>query len=145
MHRSTMVLLLTVLTVLFGGCGSVSESDHQMVTSELNALKSELTSLQEGVASLAKEYASLKHENKSLRNELQKQRKEITRLVAREAAKPIEDEETASEETPRAYKAKSGDTLWSIARRFRVSVATLQKLNDLQDSNIKAGQQILLH
>jgi LysM repeat protein len=144
MYKSIVLLLLAGLMVSLGGCGGVAESDHQAVVSERDTLKKELASIQEDVASLEKEYTALKEENNSLRNELEEQKQEVTRLMARAAAKPAVGEEQKSKEAPRIYEVKSGDTLWSIASRFRVPVATLQKLNNLKDSNIKIGQQILL-
>ena len=100
--------------------------------------------MQEDATSLEKEYTALKEENNSLRIELEKQKQEVTRLMARAAAKPTIGEEEKSKEASRIYEVKSGDTLWSIASRFRVPVATLQKLNNLTGTNIKIGQQILL-
>ena len=137
MHKSIIISLLAVVMVSLGGCGSVSESDYQAVISERDTLKSKLTSVQENVA-------SLKKENSSLRNELKMQKQEVARLMARGATRQVEAKEAKSKETPRFYKVKSGDSLWVIARRFQIPVATLQKLNNLQNSNIKIGQRILL-
>ena len=137
MQKSTIILLLAVLVVSLGGCGGVSESDHQAVISERDFLKIKLESIQE-------ETASLKAENDALKNKLEEQKQEIARLVAREAAEQIEAEKVKSKETPRLYEVKSGDSLWSISRLFQVPVATLKELNNLQDSNINIGQQILL-
>ncbi|MBW2623122.1 MAG: LysM peptidoglycan-binding domain-containing protein [Deltaproteobacteria bacterium] len=144
MYKPILILLLAGLMVSLGGCGGVSESDLQAVVSERDTLIEELTNIQEDVASLEKEYTALKKENNSLRNELEEQKREVTRLMARAAARPAVAGEQKSKETPRIYVVKSGDTLWSIASRFRVPVATLQKLNNLQGSSIKIGQQIFL-
>ncbi len=137
MHKSIIISLLAVVMVSLGGCGGVSESDYQTVLSERDTLKSELTSVRENVA-------SLKEENNSLRNELEEQKQEVARLMARAAPRQVEAKEAKSKETPRFYEVKSGDSLWIISRRFQISVATLQKLNNLQNSNIKIGQKILL-
>ena len=137
MYKSIIISLLVVVMVSLGGCGGVSESDYQAVTSERDTLKSELASVQENVA-------SLKWEISSLRYELEGKKQEVARLLTRAASRPVEAKEVKSKETPRFYKVKSGDSLWIIARRFQISVATLQKLNNLQNSNIKIGQKILL-
>ncbi len=40
------------------------------------------------------------------------------------------------------YKVKEGDTLYSISRRYYISVEELMKLNKLNDSTISIGQQL---
>lgn len=40
------------------------------------------------------------------------------------------------------YKIRSGDTLGSIARRFRVTVRQIQKLNGMTDTKLRAGRSI---
>lgn len=42
------------------------------------------------------------------------------------------------------YVVKSGDTLYSIAQRFGVSVERLQQMNDLSDTNIEVGQTLVV-
>lgn len=135
MYKSIIISLLAVVMVSLGGCGGVSESNFQTVISERDTLKSELRSVQEKVV-------SLKAENNSLRNALKKKKQEIARLMARAASRQVEAKK--AKKTPRFYEVKSGDSLWIISRRFQIPVATLQKLNNLQSSNLKIGQKILL-
>jgi len=42
------------------------------------------------------------------------------------------------------YIVQKGDTLFSIARKFGVSVDVLRNLNNLEDNNIKTGQELLI-
>lgn len=42
------------------------------------------------------------------------------------------------------YQVKSGDTLGAIAKRYGISVAALQKLNNLTSNNIRIGQNLLI-
>ena len=135
MHKPIIVSLLAVLTVLLGGCGGVSESEHQIVISERDSLKSKLIILQGDL-----DY--LKKENNSLRNELKEQKQKV--LMLRAAVRKLEVKETKLEKTPPFYIVKPGDSLWTIARQFQTSVATLKKLNNLKNSNIRIGQKILL-
>lgn len=41
-----------------------------------------------------------------------------------------------------SYKVRKGDTLYSISRKFGVSVETLKKLNSLKDNTISIGQEL---
>ncbi|WP_372870925.1 LysM peptidoglycan-binding domain-containing protein [Paenalcaligenes niemegkensis] len=40
------------------------------------------------------------------------------------------------------YKIKKGDTLFALARKYNTTVAELQKLNNLKNSNLKPGRQL---
>jgi len=47
--------------------------------------------------------------------------------------------------TPKTYTVRWGDTLFSIAQRFKVSIATLLKLNNIFNPNLVfAGQKLVL-
>lgn len=52
--------------------------------------------------------------------------------------------ETPGSEAVRWYRVRRGDSLWSIAKRFRVSVRKLKTLNDLSSSLIRAGRLLLI-
>ncbi len=42
------------------------------------------------------------------------------------------------------YKVKKGDTLYSISRKFNISVANLKAINNLEDNIISVGQKLLV-
>ncbi|MCA9420479.1 MAG: LysM peptidoglycan-binding domain-containing protein, partial [Nitrospira sp.] len=42
------------------------------------------------------------------------------------------------------YKVRRGDSLWTIARQFRMSVNDLRALNNLSSSIIQAGRLLLV-
>ena len=42
------------------------------------------------------------------------------------------------------YRVRRGDSLWSIAKRFRVSVQDLKMLNNLRSSLIRAGRMLMI-
>ncbi|MFH1017765.1 MAG: LysM peptidoglycan-binding domain-containing protein [Pseudomonadota bacterium] len=44
-----------------------------------------------------------------------------------------------------SYKVRHGDTLWSISRRFDVSVSSIRNWNDLEGRNIYPGQKLKLY
>lgn len=43
------------------------------------------------------------------------------------------------------YSVQPGDTLYSISRRFNLTVETLKEYNGLVDNNISIGQILYLH
>jgi len=52
----------------------------------------------------------------------------------------------ASAGEPVSYKVKGGDTLWDIARRHKVTIAEIQKWNNLSDpSSVKPGTTLKIH
>ena len=42
------------------------------------------------------------------------------------------------------YIVKKGETLYSISRKFNISVANLKAINNLTDNNISIGQKLLV-
>ena len=42
------------------------------------------------------------------------------------------------------YVVRSGDTLWSIAKRFGISVDELKKINNLTSNSLRVGQTLIL-
>ena len=46
---------------------------------------------------------------------------------------------------PKFYEVEKGDTLYSIGRKFGVSVPVLKKLNNLKDNTISIGQKLVLN
>src|SRR5579884_1369544 len=45
---------------------------------------------------------------------------------------------------PRTVTVTAGDTLWSLSKRYRVSLAELRALNNLRDNRIEPGQALWL-
>lgn len=64
-------------------------------------------------------------------------------LLSAWAAGPVCAQEQAPPQQV-TYVVKSGDTLYSIARRFGLSVEMLQRLNDLSGTNIQVGQTLVV-
>jgi LysM repeat protein len=55
------------------------------------------------------------------------------------------DGKEKTNETPRTYTVQAGDTLYSIARKFGLSVADLRKWNNLDSDKIMVGSILNLH
>lgn len=55
-----------------------------------------------------------------------------------------ETNSSVTPELPIIYIVKVGDTLWSIANNFDVTVDTIKKANNLTSSNLSIGQELLI-
>lgn len=56
--------------------------------------------------------------------------------------KPTENVPTKTDFTSLRYTVKKGDTLYSISKRFSLSVSELKKINNLRDHNLAVGQKL---
>jgi membrane-bound lytic murein transglycosylase D len=66
-------------------------------------------------------------------------------VPAKAVAQPPADAETTTAATTKVvYRVKSGDTLSSIARVFRTSVASLKKWNSLSGNTIRVGDRLTI-
>ncbi len=43
------------------------------------------------------------------------------------------------------HTVRRGESLWSIAKKYRTSISEIKRLNGLKSSNIKAGQRLVVH
>lgn len=69
-------------------------------------------------------------------------------LAATAAVEPVESSASSDKAAPAAidaHRVRTGDTLWSIAKRYGLSVKQLQRINGLgEKSNLHVGQQLKL-
>ncbi|MCS7176886.1 MAG: LysM peptidoglycan-binding domain-containing protein [Candidatus Kapabacteria bacterium] len=56
--------------------------------------------------------------------------------------RPINGKTPSSRQQNRIYTVRAGDSLFSIARRFGVSVEELRNYNDLEGDYIRVGQRL---
>ena len=65
-----------------------------------------------------------------------------TALPSASAAKPSTSARATTSTAPKTYRVRQGDTLFSIARQFSISVDELKRLNSLSTDRIKIGDQL---
>lgn len=143
MKRIFIFLLAAGFFTLGNGCG-VPESDYKQLESELAAVKEELSRSQGELNSLGKELLDLQKKNQALKEQAKKDSLEIKRLETIARAKSALQERQPQAKKPRIYTVKPGDTLWQISRKAGVSVEALMKINNIQGTDIKVGQELLL-
>jgi flagellum-specific peptidoglycan hydrolase FlgJ len=65
------------------------------------------------------------------------------KLVKKEAVKKVTKEVTPKYSVGKYYEVKKGDTLYSIARKFKTSVDVIKEVNGLKNNTISIGQHLL--
>lgn len=70
-------------------------------------------------------------------------KKDVARFVKDEKKKP-KKEPKLKKQIPNYYKVKKGDTLYSISKRFNISVAKIKEMNGLKSNTLSIGQRLLV-
>src|SRR5690606_3467211 len=65
-------------------------------------------------------------------------------LVKKNSGSGISNSNSVPAYNPTIYTVAPGDTLYSISKRFNVSVDELMQLNYMRDNNIKVGQELII-
>lgn len=58
--------------------------------------------------------------------------------------KPITSSSSSTQEAPRSYKVKSGDSLWKIANTYGITIAQIRKLNPGKTEDLQPGTTLKL-
>ena len=64
-------------------------------------------------------------------------------LIKTDTDGEVKEDVTSKYLDEKYYKVKKGDTLFSIARKFKTSVNVIKKINGLKDNTISIGQKLL--
>jgi LysM repeat protein len=78
----------------------------------------------------------------SAKQELMIPARSATALPSAASARPTTSTRATSSSAPKTYRVRQGDTLFSIARQFSITVAELRRLNGLSSDRIKIGDQL---
>jgi LysM repeat protein len=146
--------LLVGITVLVFGLWMIYQSDFfsskkQTETPELNVLRKEVQNLKGEIASLKNEVQFLKEEHKALQEWTKVLQGQVTTfkdqltILAKKR-----DSQGEKKPKPRViiYKMQKGDTLASIAKKFRVGQDDLKNWNHLPSKGkLKPGQTITVY
>ena len=106
----------------------------------------------EAAEKLAAEKAAAEAAAKKEAEKLAAQKAQVEQ-AAKEAAKETIDKLAAkvdeavlgkSEEAPAEYTVKKGDSLWAIARNYKLKVEDIQKWNGMSDNSLKPGMVLKL-
>ena len=94
---------------------------------------------------LIQRYNLNQYDHKEPGRKKNKRERETFAEVAREIPeRNIKERTRSSSEVVRVYEVRLGDTLYSIAKRFGLSVDVIKAMNNLEDSDIKLGQLLVV-
>jgi membrane-bound lytic murein transglycosylase D len=78
----------------------------------------------------------------SAKQELMIPARSATALPSAASARPATSTRATSSSAPKTYRVRQGDTLFSIARQFSITVDELKRLNRLSSDRIKIGDHL---
>lgn len=96
------------------------------------------------LTSLIRRYTLDQYDRKETSSEKNKREHKVLSEIANELLEQRKDDLAKSPVAMRVYEVKTGDTIYSISKRFALSVGDLKAINNLQDDTIKLGQLLLI-
>ena len=64
-------------------------------------------------------------------------------LIKTDTDGELKEDVTSKNLDEKYYEVKKGDTLYSVARKFKTSVNVIKEINGLKDNTISVGQKLL--
>jgi LysM repeat protein len=139
--RPSIVLLLLFLSApvfTFGGCGGETPTvDLDLINGRLEQLESKIAQLETQSAETKEYLTTLGSYSKALEEKIDNFTKEVEKA-------PL-SMQTVSQEKKQYHKVVRGDTLYSISRKYSLSVEEVCRLNNLkQNQSIQPGQKLMV-
>jgi|GEM_PF-1288928 FOG: LysM repeat len=132
--------ILTILFLSLSWQGSISQdTEHEKTTYKVEK--------GEGVYTIAKKLgvslADLRKWNNLTEGSTIYPGQKLTVYIERDT--PAPERETGEIQVAHTHTVEAGESLYAISRKWNVSVSDLQKWNELEDYNIRAGQQLIIY
>ena len=99
----------------------------------------------ETLYAIAKKYNMSVEELKAMNKLINENLTPGNKLIISKALSPSSKLEVETNEVKQTHKVEKGDTIYSIARRYGVSVESIKELNKLKDFTISLGQILKIH
>ena len=132
------VLFLSAVVFISGGCGGETpREDLALINGRLEQLESKL-------AQLEAQYTETNESVTTLGSYVISLEEKIAKLT-QEAEKASVAKQTVSQEKKQYHKVIRGDTLYSISRKYGLSVEEIRRLNNLSiNKPIQPGQKLMV-
>ena len=132
------ILFLSFSFFIFGGCGrETSKEDLGLINGRLEQLENKITQLEAQFTETNESVTTLGSYVIALEEKIAK--------LNQEAEKTSVPKQTILQEKKQYHKVVRGDTLYSISRRYGLSVEEIRRLNNLNDNKpIQPGQKLMV-
>lgn len=130
------VFLLSAIVFIFGGCSrETSKEDLGLINGRLEQLENQIAQLEAQFTETNESVTTLGSYVISLEEKIAK--------LTQETEKASVPKQTVSQEKKQYHKVVRGDTLYSISRKYGLSVEEICRLNNLkQNHSIQPGQKL---
>jgi len=149
--NSVGILLVTVCCLFFGCSQKDFSDDMKSFKNRLEQLEKRLAEYeqQKEVKELRTKFdegkAALEEQLKIIEEKYEKKPGKIEKAKAPSQAKPASQKKLNTVAKQQYHTVSRGETLYSISRKYKVSVTELCRLNNLkQTQNLQAGQKLLI-
>jgi LysM repeat protein len=148
---SAGILLLTIFCLFFGCNQKDLSDDMKSIKDKLEQLEKRLAEYEQHkeVKELKTKFdegkAALEEQLKKIEDKYAKKPEKIETAKAPPQGKPVSNKIPNSVTKGQYHTVSRGETLYSISRKYNVSVTELRSLNNLkQTQNLQAGQKLLI-
>jgi LysM repeat protein len=148
---SAGILLITVFCLFFGCSQRDYSNDLKLIKNRLDQLEKRLAEyeqhqeLKELKTKLDKDKDALEEELRKIEEKYEKKSEKVETAKAQPQVKPAAPQKPKLVAKKQYHTVSRGETLYSISRKYKISVAELRRLNNLkQPQNLQAGQKLLI-
>jgi len=148
---SAGILLLAIFCLFFGCSQKDFSDDMKSIKDKLEQLEKRLAEYEQHkeIKELKTKFdegkAALEEQLKIIENKYAKKPEKIETAKAPPQVKPDSNKIPNSVAKKQYHTVSRGETLYSISRKYEVSIAELLRLNNLkQTQNLQAGQKLLI-
>lgn len=118
------------------------EARNRELTAQIQAVREQLARIQEESAA-AREQESMRAQMKGESKSKKAKRKTVTEAPVPEATEAA-PAAGPTEKAPSVHVVQAGETIFRIARQYRVSVQQIRQWNNLKNDVIEIGQQLVV-
>lgn len=143
-----VLVLIVLMVILFTGSGGLSKEDLAPMEARLNQLENRLKTLEplaERMETIDKRTKGIERSLASLRRSNSALKKQITAVNLKMGKQQKTGVPAPSKSKSRYHTVRRGDTLYSISKKYSVTIDDLLKLNKMKKGQeLKIGQKVLL-
>lgn len=145
------IILLTVFSLFYGCSQNDFSDDIKLIKNKLEQLEKRLAEFEqhkevkELKTQFDKDKDALEEALRKIEEKYEKKSEKVETAKAQPQAKPDSPQKPKLVAKKQYHTVSRGETLYSISRKYKVSVAELCRLNNLKPTqHVQAGQKLLI-